>query len=128
MIITNLINKIKSYLFFNNEKFLIILIIIGVSLGSFGLGRLSIENTTNKANNGNIDQFIGEYDDLTQYDEISNDNSSEVKHNFVASKNGKMYYTRDCSGVKRIKTENMIWFNTEEEAIKSGYSLSTLCK
>ncbi|TSC73118.1 MAG: hypothetical protein G01um101438_141 [Parcubacteria group bacterium Gr01-1014_38] len=43
---------------------------------------------------------------------------------FVASVNGKKYYFPDCAGVKRIKEENLIWFDSEEEAAESGYEPS----
>lgn len=43
---------------------------------------------------------------------------------FVASVNGKKYYFPDCAEVKRIKEENLIWFDSEEEAKESGYEPS----
>lgn len=41
---------------------------------------------------------------------------------YLASKNGTKYYTPTCSGAKRIKEENRIWFNSAEDAILQGYS------
>jgi len=48
--------------------------------------------------------------------------------NYVASKNGKLYYKPSCPTVKRIKEENKVWFTTALEAEKAGYKLSTSCK
>ncbi|TSC63780.1 MAG: hypothetical protein G01um1014106_393 [Parcubacteria group bacterium Gr01-1014_106] len=43
---------------------------------------------------------------------------------FVASANGEKYYFPDCTEVKRIKEENKIWFDSENEARESGYEPS----
>ena len=44
-----------------------------------------------------------------------------------ASKDGTKFYYDNCSGGKSIKTENKIWFETEEEAKAAGYTLATNC-
>ena len=44
---------------------------------------------------------------------------------YVASKNGKDYYKTDCKN--RIKEENKIYFQTEEDAKKAGYGPSATC-
>jgi len=41
---------------------------------------------------------------------------------FVGSKNGTKYYTPGCSGTKRIKPENYIWFNSADDAQLQGYT------
>lgn len=43
---------------------------------------------------------------------------------FVASVNGEKYYFPDCSEVNRIKDENKVWFDSENEAKESGYEAS----
>lgn len=43
---------------------------------------------------------------------------------FVASANGKKYYHPSCPEVRRIKEENLVWFDSEEEANESGYEPS----
>ena len=45
-----------------------------------------------------------------------------------ASKNGTTYFYSWCSGISRIKPENKITFNTEQEAQASGRKMSTTCK
>lgn len=44
-----------------------------------------------------------------------------------ASKNGAKFYYDNCSGGKSIKTENKIWFETENEAKAAGYTLAANC-
>ena len=45
----------------------------------------------------------------------------------VASKNSDKYHHAWCSGAKRIKQENQIWFNSAEEAEAKGYILAGNC-
>jgi hypothetical protein len=47
---------------------------------------------------------------------------------YVASKSGTKYYLPSCSGAKRIKEENKVWFQTKEEAEKAGYGPASGCK
>lgn len=45
----------------------------------------------------------------------------------VASKNSDKYHYSWCSGAKRIKPENQIWFNSAQEAEAKGYVLAGNC-
>jgi hypothetical protein len=47
---------------------------------------------------------------------------------FVASRTGSSYHLPWCSGAKRIKNENKIYFNSKEEAEKAGYKPAANCK
>lgn len=46
----------------------------------------------------------------------------------VGSKNGSKYHHLWCSGVKSIKEENQIWFDSEEAALAAGYTQAGNCK
>jgi hypothetical protein len=46
---------------------------------------------------------------------------------YVASKNGTKYYLPECSGVKRIKEENKVWFASKEIAEAEGYGPAANC-
>ena len=45
----------------------------------------------------------------------------------VVSKNSDKYHYSWCSGAKRIKPENQIWFNSAQEAESEGYILAGNC-
>ena len=47
---------------------------------------------------------------------------------YVASKSGKAFYLTTCSGAKRIKEENKIYFETEAAAKAAGYMPALTCK
>ncbi len=45
----------------------------------------------------------------------------------IASKSGKRYYFPWCSGLKRIKKENRVFFKNVEIAKQNGLTLSNTC-
>jgi hypothetical protein len=132
MSIPNIFHKIKGNTSIDKTTILYLFIIIGVGIGSFGLGRISVSNSQDK------DNYILMTENspnayLKEQITISNNNSTQqpmlsTEKRYVASKNGKMYYSLGCSGAKRIKPENEIWFSTKEDAEKSGYTKSSTCK
>jgi len=50
---------------------------------------------------------------------VLSDSTSATKR-FAASKNSTLYHTPDCSYVKRIKEENIVWYGSEAEAGAAG--------
>ncbi|MBC8464856.1 MAG: hypothetical protein H8D63_00570 [Parcubacteria group bacterium] len=50
-----------------------------------------------------------------------------VSGSYVASKNGSKYHYPWCSGAKRIKDENKIWFDTVEQARAADYTPAANC-
>lgn len=46
---------------------------------------------------------------------------------YMASKNGTKYYLPTCGSAKRIKTENVVWFQTKAEAEAAGYGPAANC-
>src|SRR3989344_1683557 len=46
---------------------------------------------------------------------------------FVASKSGAAYHLPDCPGAKQIKSENKIYFKTQEDAERAGYHPAGNC-
>ena len=130
MSIPNLIHKIKSKTGVDKMTLLYLFVIIGVGIGSFGLGRLSVGNPTEEPTG------IIVTNPEVKGDKINTNTDKELlvagldtkEKRYVASKNGKMYYSLGCSGAKRIKSENEVWFSTQSDAEKSGYTLSSTCK
>lgn len=102
----------------HKEELFLVLIICLSGLFGFGMGRLS------KLNERKIPITI------EQPEIIQNNNQtelSEAKEYFVASKNGKKYYFPWCAGVDRISKNNIVQFNTREEAEKAGYEKAANC-
>jgi hypothetical protein len=47
---------------------------------------------------------------------------------YVASKNGKVFHTADCGSAARIKPENLVTYNSREEAERDGKRPCKICK
>ena len=131
MSIPNIIDKIKSKVGIDRMTILFLFVIMGVGIGSFALGRLSVLDLKEPLNNNEV---LGKTDYSLKSDNIVSNDISDFKliqpkdHRYVASKNGKIYYSIGCSGASRIKPENEVWFSTMIDAEKSGFTQSTSCK
>jgi hypothetical protein len=53
--------------------------------------------------------------------------TSTVQGAFLASKSGTKYYPAWCKSASRIKDANRVWFQSEEEAQKAGYTRAGTC-
>ena len=65
--------------------------------------------------------------DITSSDSTVTSSDSSYNGRYYASKNSTTYHTKDCSNAKRIKTENLIIFETKEDAENNGYRYCTKC-
>lgn len=66
--------------------------------------------------------------DNAETQQAKKEKKSVQKGIYVASKNGTKYHLPSCSGAKRIKEENKIWFNSKQEAVQAGYEPAKNCK
>jgi len=140
----NLLEKIK--LFFKKlsrrDDLFVVLIIVLVGFGGFGLGRLSIIeegrgpvifdhrndqlSTTNFQSPPKVNQLSAENGQNTNFQTSIVAHSQEKQ--YVASVKGSKYHFPWCSGAGRINEENKIWFASKEEAEKAGYEPAKNCK
>ncbi|MEA3398978.1 MAG: hypothetical protein U9R00_00490 [Patescibacteria group bacterium] len=106
MSITNFLNKIKR-----EDKLIIfnIVILIIVTITAFYLGKFSVQENKVLIINQKNEKI-------------------EIEKKYLASKNGKMYYTIGCSAANRILEKNIIYFSSNEEAELAGYQFSTSCQ
>ena len=135
--------KIKQ--FFESEKgkdILIVLIVILVGLGAFGLGRLSKDSSSSSVQteypNGALEQTINQganvisaINEESGGDVITTKTATTTTNtgkNYFASSRGKKYYPVECSAGKSLKQENRVYFATASDAEKAGYTLSSSCK
>lgn len=125
--------KLKEKTLTENTTVFTMLIVILVAFSSFGLGRLS------KIEESQIPLSIQQNNNLATISETIGDSPKSVGAKtpqillndggkYVASKNSDKYHAPWCSGAKRIKEENKIWFNSKEEAEAKGYTPASNCK
>lgn len=122
MSIPNFVNKIKGVRSIDTTAFLYVLIIIGVGVSAFGLGRLSARDKgLSSISTVSVISLAQQSSPVS----LVPPNASLMP--YVASKNGKLYYTTSCSGAKRIATKNEVRFMTAYEAEQAGYTASPSC-
>jgi hypothetical protein len=120
------INSIKNIL--NNKDILIIIIILLTSFASFGLGRMSIiEDNKKSIYIESSASVVKSHKDNDSIDNITKVKNTDA-HLYIASKSGTKYHFPWCSGAKRIKEDNKVWFSTKDEAEKAGYTPARNCK
>lgn len=121
--------KLKSWLL-NDQIFYGIMVIL-VAISSFVLGRLSVDSgNTAKPTIQMIEPIT-----LTATAPLAKSieapqktsNNTDTPNQLVASKNGKRYYLKSCSGAKRIKPENLVSFDSRESAEAAGYTKAANC-
>jgi len=140
MIIDEKYKKIKSYFLKNEKDFFIVSIIIIISLISFGLGRLyQIEISReplmiewydlDENQSNNLPVFLKENETKGESGSISNigNQISDNEAKLVASKNGGRYHYPWCPSAKTIKPENLVTFNSIQEARAAGYTPAANC-
>ena len=130
-------SKKPFFLSLDNDVFVIILIVF-IAFTSFGVGRLSTHSTREQEKTPILfshkitvpfDNKQASYEPQSLKSSVygSLDNSPQPS-SIVVSKNGTKYHFPWCSGAKRIKEENKIWFDNEQEAQEAGYTPAANCK
>lgn len=120
--ITYYLKNIKSFIKNHESDIVLAVGVILVAFISFGAGRITAFKTPNEPiiiedkGMADIKNSLGQ-DNSQQKELVEN-----YKGKFVASKNGKVYHWPWCPWAQKIKPENQIWFNSEEEAKKAGYA------
>jgi len=124
--IQDMYEKLKAFI--ENDVYFYTLLIVMVSVLSFGLGRLSMHSESQ------IQQpriVLTEQPAAVVVSETSQPTQkkpADTTQQLVASKNGTKYHLLTCPGVKQMKEENKIYFNSEAEARAAGYTPAANCK
>lgn len=116
------------------DDFFLGLVIILVSFGAFGLGRLSkIEGAKTPIYVENAPIITADTFAISNSPAASNTPSSpnltaSANNQLMGSKNGKKYYYSWCAGANRITDTNRIYFTSKADAESRGYTPSITCK
>lgn len=124
------LEKIKRLAAERKADSYVALLIVLVSVTSFGLGRLSAiwpQKTPITIEEHSSASGAGESTGLKTLSQDKDSRALEAKGKYVASKNGKSYHLPWCSGALLIKEENKLWFQTKEEATRAGYAPAGNC-
>src|SRR3989338_775219 len=129
-ILSKILNLIKSY-----QYHIFLAACIGlISVISYNLGQInslkktpiSVKDSVNlKANI--FDATNSQPPALEGRGSLHNVERQKLDTRVVVSKNSDKYHYSWCSGAKRIKLENQIWFTSAQEAESKGYTLAGNC-
>ena len=129
-------DKIKPFLNDDSRYYTVLLLIVAAL--SYGLGLLSGDNFT--SNNGPATVSMTPSPLEREIRPAVTENTQEIKPTpevkaatlkspkvYVGSKNSDKFHLPECSGAKRIKEENQIWFSSKDEALAAGYLPAANC-
>lgn len=134
--LVNFYYQIKHYPDIPKDVF-VFLVVVLVALGAFSIGRSSVLGVKRAGELKILDVPLEAT--ITSNSVVNGILGTTAKGSDVASaalvgsgkyvgaKSGKTYYFPWCSGVKRIKESNKVWFSTKEEAEVAGYKPSASC-
>lgn len=113
---------------FGNTEYLLAALIVLVSLTSFWLGRLSVEEGQTLGTPLSEIQASAAASLPLQAATSSPAALSMPEGGYVASKNGTKYHLPWCAGAKQISEKNKVYFATKAEAEAQGYMPASNCK
>lgn len=121
----------ELYQIIKKNLFLVFLITL-IAFLSFYLGRISKNvNQPIRIERAGIQEIFDQQSLNIKVSDNSNESRGGEKIDFrvVASKKSTSmkYHFLWCPGAKQIKEENKIYFNSEEGAVSTGYSLAGNC-
>ncbi len=124
-----MMEKFKSL--FSNDQIYYGVMVILVGVISFGLGRMSTGEISPQKEKPSIQVIepitLTAATPNTQPKTTATPAAPKDQNQFVASKNGTRYYLSTCSGVSRIKPENIISFESREAAEAAGFTKAANC-
>ena len=115
-ILQELVLKIKPFIDQTVGEWGMILIVLLIGFGSFGLGRLSMLESVRPPVS------------ISQAPTVAEPRGMNIGGLIVASRTGNAYYFPWCSGVDKILLQNRVWFASEEKARQAGYAPAKNCK
>ena len=108
--------KIKNWADIAVGEWGLLLVVLLVALGSFGLGRLSVLESVRAPVS------------ITNAPTITEPRGMNIGGLIVASRAGSAYYFPWCASASKILPQNQVWFATEEKARAAGYVPAKNCK
>jgi hypothetical protein len=125
--------KLKSFL--RNDALFYSVLLISISIASFGLGRQSVleakvaESVEKQADSVVVQPAAAVSAPVPiSSPEVAVPTPAPGVGEVVASKSGTKYHLPTCAGAKQIKPENLVSFASASAAEAAGYSPAGNCK
>lgn len=121
-ILTKLLTRVKEH---QKDIFLAFCIAL-IALIGYNLGKINaLQKTPINITDGEADVYTAVGDKDTAEDPAKP--KAVIDRRVVVSKNSDKYHFTWCSGAKRIKEENKLWFENEAAAQAAGYVKAGNC-
>lgn len=101
-----------------SDRLFTVLLVVVVSLASFGLGRLSVYEHEAGGQAAAIPAASGS----------AGGDTAVLPGGVVASTGGTRYHLPWCAGAQQIRKENEVWFESAAAARAAGYLPAANCK
>ncbi len=123
-----ILSKLASFVKFRQKDIFLVFCIVLISIISYNLGRINALKKTPVTITEGREQKADVYSATgIKKAGLKPSTAPVLDKRVVASKNSDKYHFTWCSGAKRIKEENKIWFNSAQEAESRGYTLAGNC-
>jgi hypothetical protein len=123
-----MLEKLKSLILNDHIFFGLLVLLVGV--GSFALGRVSVQQPVLPETSVRISEQQGSANAaVNPLEAAKKEDASSFGGNItlVASKSGTKYHLESCPGSKQIKETNKIFFSSREAAEAAGYKPAANC-
>ena len=124
----NIISKILNFVKLRQKDIFMVFCMVLISIISFNLGKIGAlkKNPITILPGQSQADVYNAVNDKSQT--ISKNTQTQVvDRRVVVSKNSNKYHFTWCSGTKRIKEENKLWFADEAAAQAAGYTKAGNC-
>lgn len=122
MILTDISGKIKGIPDISPNIFAILAILLSLLGGYFASSIIGREY----AREGSLQVLFADRPTFSPKESEAGE-LSQGKGKYVASRSGSFYYLPTCSGAKRIKEKNQVWFQSKDDAEARGLKPSASC-
>ena len=124
----NILSKILNFVKLRQKDIFLVFCIVLISIISFNLGKVGALKKTQitiTPSQGQADVYNATSDKKQAASKTTR--NQVIDRRVVGSKNSDKYHFTWCSGAKRIKEENKVWFETEAAAQAAGYTKAGNC-
>ena len=124
----NIVSKIGDWVKVHQKDVFLVFCIVLISFISYNLGRIGALKKTPVTITDGQQQKADVYSATgVKNTSVKATTAPVLDKRVVVSKNSDKYHFTWCSGAKRIKEENKIWFADESAALAAGYTKAGNC-
>ena len=123
-----ILSKFTDLVKFHQKDIFLTFCIVLIALVSYNLGKIgALKKTPISITGQEANIYQAGNSEQSQNTKYKIQNTAPIDRRVVVSKNSDKYHFTWCSGAKRIKEENKLWFADEAAAQAAGYTKAGNC-